>query len=154
MLWLDPFRGYLGAWLLISALGLTPSSWEMMPKLGLSVLLGVICLSALSQTLSRRDHGVVLAPIGFVSGVVVAIVPGVAPFICLAIALLAMFGFRQFYAFFAIGVIALPLLGFVFASSFGLIAAALPMFFVPLMVGMLTHSSFEIPWHVSESRQA
>lgn len=146
-LWLDPLRGFLGAWLLVRALELNVRTWMLTPKIGFAVSIGVLILAALSQTFTRRDHGVVLAPIGFIAGVVIALVPGFAPVFGVILAMVAMFGFRQFYAFFAVGVVVMPVLGFVFEATPGLVGAASLMFLVPLLVGMLSNSLLEVPWH-------
>lgn len=146
-LWLDPVRGFGGAWLLMRALGLNSISWESMPKVEFVILLGVLLATAMSQTFTRRDVGVLLAPVGFVCGVVVALVPGYSPFFGLACAFIGMTAFRQFYAFFAIGVFALPLFGVLLGAAPAMIGAAALMFLFPLLTGMLTNSVLEMPTH-------
>ena len=65
----------------------------------------------------------------------------------IALALLGMFAFRQFYAFFAVGLLALPSFGFLFEAMPALIGAASLMFLLPLLAGMLTSSALEMPTH-------
>lgn len=148
-LWLDPLRGFAGAWLLIHAFDLAATSWNLMPKVGFAMAVSILVLAALSQTFTRRDSGVLLAPIGFVCGTAIALVPGYTPLFGLAMALVAMFGFRQFNAFFLVGTLAFPLFGFVFQAQVGMICAATMMFLLPLLAGMLTGSELEIPWRYS-----
>ena len=144
---IDPLRGFAGAWLAVQALDLHATSWTMTPKAEFTVLVVLVSLAVLCQTFTRRDHGVLLAPIGFVGGAALALVPGFTPYFCLALALLAMAGFRQFYAFFAAGLCALPALGFLLAAAPAKVGAACPLFLLPLLAGMLSHSALELPWH-------
>lgn len=143
----DPLRGFGGIWLLLQALDLQTSSWTQTPKPAFAALVVLLMLAALCQTFTRREHGVLLAPIGFVGGGLIALVPGFTPYFCLALALVAMAGFRQFYAFFVVGLFALPALGFLFAAAPAKVGAALTLFLLPLLAGMLTQSALELPWH-------
>lgn len=149
---LDPLRGYAGVWLLVHALEFKPASWAMTPKPEYAVLVAVLTLATFCQTFTRREHGVLLAPIGFVSGAIVALVPGFTPYCILALAFIALFGFRQFYAFFTAGLIALPAVGFLFEAKPSLLGAALPLFLLPLLTGMLSNSALELPWHYKQER--
>lgn len=147
---LDPFRGFAGAWLLMHALRLSASAWPTIPFGTFGILLSVLALGTISQTITARDRGVLLAPIGFIGGAVIALVPGYAPLLAVALALTAMFGFRQFYAFFAAGMLVLPLLGLLFEASPAFLVGGTMMFSLPLMLAMLTNCVLEVPWVYSD----
>lgn len=146
-LWIDPLRGFGGSWLLVRALGLDTPWWSQMPKTGFGVLLGVLAFAAISQIFTRRDPRVILAPVGFVCGASIGLLPGFAPFVGLATALIGMFAFRQFYAFFAIGLLVLPPLGLLFGAPPALLGASLLLFLLPLITGRVTNFAMEIPTH-------
>ena len=76
VLWLDPLRAFLGAFLLQRAVGITDVTWTLTPKPGYALLIGVIAVGVLCQTITRRgDTGILMTPIGCAAGVVTALTP-------------------------------------------------------------------------------
>ncbi|ACB76829.1 hypothetical protein [Opitutus terrae] len=145
-LWVDPFRGFAGTWLLIAALGLDVGFWSLLPKDGYGVLLAILGLSIFSQTITRRGgRGVLLAPIGFVAGLVAALTPWSLALPALAGAVLGLFGFRRFGAFFTCGALALPLLGMAFGTEpFWMVPAASALA-LPALAAAVSGSTLELP---------
>jgi hypothetical protein len=106
LLWLDPVRGFAGAWLLTSPLREAPTSWAALPKPAYALVVALLAASVLCQLPTRRDRAALLAPVGFVAGLVAALVPWTASGLGLTLAVTAMLGFRQFHAFFTVGLFA------------------------------------------------
>jgi hypothetical protein len=150
-LWLDPIRGFAGTWLLIRALDLDVRFWSQLPKHGYGVLLAIVGAGLVSQIFTRRGgEGVLLAPIGFVAGIIVALTPWVLGVPAVIAAGLGLFGFRQFHAFFWCGALILPLLGVAFgAEPFWVVPAACALL-LPGLTAALSGSSLELPVHGSE----
>jgi hypothetical protein len=145
-LWLDPLRAYFGAELLQRGLAAKSIYWEVVPKPGYVLLLGLITVAVIAQTLTRRaDRGILLAPIGFVCGIAAALTPWPVALIGVVAAFLGLFAFRQFHAFFGFGLIAIALLGFVLDASAMWIVPAVGVFALPLVAGLLTNCTLELP---------
>ncbi len=145
-LWLDPLRAFAGTVLLLRAMELETVFWTVLPKAGYGVLLATIGVGVLCQTFTRRGGGgVLLAPIGYGSGVVAALTPWTLASIGLLAAVLGIFAFRRFHAFFSCGALALPLLGVALgAKAFWLVPAA-SVLVLPLMVSWACGWPLELP---------
>jgi hypothetical protein len=145
-LWLDPVRGFAGTWLLQQALGVASSTWHTAPKTEYAGLLVLVGLGVLCQTFTRRgDQGVLLAPMGFVAGIVIALIPWPVSVIGLITAALGLFAFRQFHAFFAFGFAAVAILGLVLGTDVMWLGPAVGAFALPIAAGLVTGSSLEMP---------
>lgn len=145
-LWLDPLRGYFGADLLRNALGAGYTRWVVVSTPAYVSLIALIAIAVVAQTLTRKgDHGVLLAPIGFASGVSAALTPWAVAVIAVATALLGLFGFRQFYAYFVFGGIATGVLGSILNVAPIWVVPAACVFLLPVVTGVLTNSTLELP---------
>lgn len=152
-LWLDPLRGFLGTLLLQRALELTTVTWTLMPKPEYALFVGLVTIGVLCQTFTRRgDAGVLLAPIGFVAGVVIALTPLPVALLGIISATLGLFAFRQFHAFFAFGLVAICLLGFLLGAGTMWIGPAVGAFALPIVAGLVTSSTLEVPTRNASGR--
>ena len=145
-LWLDPLRGFFGTLLLRESLALTVAPWALTPKAAYALALAILALGGVCQTFTRRgDQGVLLAPVGYVAGMVCALAPWSVAVIALVAATLGLFAFRQFHAFFAVGLVAVGLLGFLLGAEAAWIAPAIGAFALPIFTGLVTGSTLELP---------
>jgi hypothetical protein len=145
-LWLDPLRGFFGTLLLMRALEIPALTWALTPKPAYSLLVGIVALGVLSQTFTRRgDEGVLLAPIGFVAGLVAALTPWSVASIGIVTATVGLFGFRRFQAFFACGLIGVCLLGVVLDAGMMWVGPAVGVLALPLLAALVTGSTLEVP---------
>ncbi|MBI5766357.1 MAG: hypothetical protein HZA93_01070 [Verrucomicrobia bacterium] len=145
-LWIDPLRGFAGAWLLREALGLEFTRWVPVPQMVYVVALSMLALGILCQMLTRRGgRGVLLAPLGFVTGLVLAIVPWSVSLLAIASSALGAFAFRQFSAFFWFGLVAVVLLGLAFEAHGAALGAAGGAFGAPLAIGVVSACALEVP---------
>ena len=146
LLWIDPFRGFLGTVLLKHACAMSATPWAAAPRWAYVLLMAIFALGVLCQTFTRRgDRDVMLAPIGFVCGLVVALVPWPVSLIGIVTAALGLFAFRQFHAFFAFGLVAICLLGLVLDAEMMWIGPGIGVFALPVVVGLITNSTLELP---------
>lgn len=145
-LWLDPMRSAAGVWLLIRSLELEEDFWRPMPKDGYSLFAAIVALSVVGQLYTRRgDRGVMIAPVGFVAGLVLGLTPWTIALPTLVAAGLGLFAFRQFTAFFWCGALALPPLGFALeAKAFWTVPAAVALL-LPAVAALLREGSLELP---------
>lgn len=145
-LWIDPLRGFFGTLLLQHAVEITTVTWLLAPKAGYALFVGIVAVGVLCQTFTRRgDAGVLLAPIGFVGGVVAALTPWPVALIGLITATVGLFAFRQFHAFFAFGLAAVCLLGVVLGTDMMWIGPAVGVLALPIVIGLVTGSTLEVP---------
>ena len=146
VLWVDPIRALLGAFLLQHALELETMTPDFTGQAGYGLLLGTLALAVMCQTFtSRGNPAVLLAPMGFVSGLVAALTPWPVALIAIVTAVLGLFAFRQFHAFFGTGFAAVALLGFVLKADVEWIAPAVGAFALPIATGFLTGRALELP---------
>lgn len=145
MLWLDPLRAFLGVYLLKAALLAADPSWVGMNKLSYGVVVALICGSVIAQMFTRREADVLLAPLGFVAGIVAALTPWPVALIGLTMAVTAMFAFRRLYAFFGFGLAAVGILGALFKAPVAWLIPALAILFLPMVVAFLSGWTLEIP---------
>jgi hypothetical protein len=145
-LWLDPLRAYCGADLLQRGLGIQSTAWEVTPVSAYVLLLAIVVVAVIAQTVTRRaDRGILLAPIGFVSGIAAAFTPWPVTVIGVAAAFLGLFAVRQFHAYFGFGLVAIALLGFVLDAPAMWIIPTVGVFALPLAAGVITNSTLELP---------
>lgn len=146
VLWLDPLRAFVGTILLQRAVGVADAPWTVTPKPEYALLVGLIGVGVVCQTITRRgDPGVLLAPIGFVAGIVTALTPLPVALIGIVTATLGLFAFRQFHAFFAFGLVAVCLLGVVLGTGMMWIGPAVGVLSLPIAAGLVTGSTLEVP---------
>lgn len=153
LLWIDPFRGFVGAGLLTESLGIPSADWAVIPRAGYALALAVFGLAVVVQMLTRREKGVFLAPIFFISGIVASLVPWPVSVIGLAMALTGMFAFRQFHAFFSMGFATVCFLGFVLTAGLVWLVPALEVLGVPAIAMLLSDRELELPVHRFSRRE-
>jgi hypothetical protein len=90
---------------------------------------------------------VLLAPIGFVAGLVAALTPWPVALLGLVTALLGLFGLRQFQAFFGFGSLAVILLGFVLDAEMMWVVPAAGALALPILAALFTGCKLELPTH-------
>lgn len=145
-LWLDPLRGFAGTYLVREALAANHTQWEAVSKIAYAAVVALMALAVIVQTFTRRgDRGVLLAPLGFVAGVALALMPWPVALIGVVTGLLGLFGFRQFYAYFAFGGIAIGVLGFILAAPGIWIVPAAGVFLLPVITGVVADCTLELP---------
>lgn len=154
VLWLDPLRGFAGTVLVRRATaGMTDVAWSLMPKPEYALFVAVLAVGVACQTIPRRGNaGVLLAPIGFVAGVVAALAPWPVAAIGIVAAAVGLFAFRQFHAFFAFGLVAVAVLGLVLGAELEWILPAAGAFALPLIAAVVTDSTLEVPTRRASGR--
>lgn len=145
-LWIDPMRGYLGTRLLQRALKIDVSDWHKVSVPLYAVVVVLVTIAVLIQTFTKRgDHTSLLAPIGFVAGVAASLVPWVVAGIGIVAALVGLFAFRQFRAYFACGLLAVIFIGFVLGAHMVWVILAACTFALPMITEFLTGRTLEVP---------
>ena len=145
ILWIDPLRGLAGTLLLKQALGLNSPYWDSTPLPGYCLLLGLLVPAIWGQTHTRREEQVMLAPLGFVFGIVGALTSWPVALLGLIMALTGLFAFRQFHAFFAMGLAAVALVGFVMEINPHWLVPAVIVVGLPIMISIITGRTLEVP---------
>lgn len=144
-LWIDPVRAYAGTMLLRAALLRPGLDWAETEKGSYALFVTVLAAAVIAQLFKRREREALLAPLGFVAGIVAALAPWAVSLLGLTVALTAMFAFRRFYAFFGVGMAAVGGLGFAFGARPMWFVPALAVLALPLLAGMITGRSLELP---------
>ena len=144
-LWLDPWRGFGGALLVKHALTLTSTSWDHVPKLDYSLLVLAMLGGVVAQLYTRREEGVMLAPLGYVLGVAAALMPWPVALVAGIASLTGLFAFRHFTSYFLGGTVGVAFLGFVLGADVLWIIPAITVYFLPVLASLVTGKALELP---------
>jgi len=145
-LWLDPVRGLVGAWLLRMGLVGGETHWHAVAKPEYAAAVALLIIGAIGQVFTRQgDTDARLAPMGYVAGVLFALVPWPLAAIGMVSSLLALFAFRNFPAYFASGMSTILLFGAVFDAPMMWVLPAAGVFAVPILTAFLTGGTLELP---------
>jgi hypothetical protein len=153
-LWLDPVRALIGGLLLKQAFGLDSVYWSQTAVPAYTVLLGILSVAIWCQTYTRRDENVMLAPIGFVIGLIAAMTSWQVALGGMLIGFTGLFAFRQFPAFFLMGLGAVALIGFAFGEELTWLIPAVAAFGLPLGINLFSGRTMELPTRDSSGRSA
>lgn len=145
LLWLDPARAFAGAICLQTSLVVPAHDWEATEKAPYFAMVAGLCVAVACQMFNRRDRDSLLAPIGFVAGIVAALAPWLVVGVGVAIALMGMFAFRSFHSFFAMGLVIVGFFGVVIEQSTVWLIPSLTVFAVPACVGFFSGRSLDLP---------
>lgn len=154
VLWIDPVRAFGGGFLLKFALGLDSVYWSQTEVPAYCVLLGLLSVAIWCQTYTRRDENVMLAPIGFVIGLIAALTTWQVALGGLLIGFTGLFAFRQFSAFFIMGLGAVALVGFALGQELTWLIPAVAAFGLPLAINLFSGRTMELPTRDSSGRDS
>lgn len=146
VLWLDPLRGFVAVWIFRHDLAFGSAERTPISFAHYGTLVAFVVIAIMVQTFTRRgDHHSLLAPIGFVAGVAAALVPWPVAAIGVTAALIGLFAFRQFSAYFVCGPIAVVVIGYVLDARMMFVFLAACGFVMPIATEFITGKHLEIP---------
>lgn len=145
LLWLDPLRAWAGAICLRTALVAPAYDWAATDKAPYFIMVAALGVAVACQMYNRRDQESLLAPIGFVAGLVAALAPWYVGVVSVAVAGIGIFGFRSFQAFFPMGFAIVCFLGAVLERSTPWLIPAAAVLAVPIVVGFFSGRSLDLP---------
>jgi hypothetical protein len=144
-LWIDPGRGAAGVYLLKKSLGLQVTFWSQTPHTEYYVMICVLLVGVMAQLYSRREEGVMLAPMGYVLGVVVMLLPWTVAIAGVVLAITGLFAFRYYEAFFLGGALGVAILGALLRMEWVWWVPAVAVSVLPLIATLVTGKSMELP---------
>lgn len=145
LLWLDPLRAFLGGWLLLNSWQtdpLLPGVWNYLPFLGALAVLGA---AVFVQMHTRRDDAMLLAPVGYLSGLAFALLPPAVAVLVVVFAGACLMAFRGWGAFFFFGSVASGVFGYLVLKVNLWMLAAVLLMIQPLLVSMLLGRRLLLP---------
>lgn len=145
VLWVDPLRGLAGTLLLKNALSIGSVDALLAANPAFWLMSGILVGAVACQMICRRAPDVLLAPIGFMMGVVFALAPWPVALIGVATGMVALFGLRRFDAFFSAALPGVILSGLALEAGMMGLAPALAALSLPIIAAFLTRSTFELP---------
>lgn len=143
--WLDPIRGFGGAFLLKISLPLTTDLWSYLPGMEYGVFVAVLGLGMISQLFTGREEGVLLAPVGYAVGILFVLVPWPAAAVAVISGITSLFAFRQIAAFFGFTAMVVGLVGMLFETPIIWLLPAVGALLIPVIAGLMTGRTLEIP---------
>ncbi len=144
-LWLDPLRAFGGVWLVKASLSLEYQYWTQAMLPDFALLFGLLLVSMAVQLYTSREAGVMLAPIGFLIGVIAALAPWSVAGVGLVGGLVGLFGFRHFAGFFVGCSVGVGFFSFVLDPSLVWTIPLIATAFVPLGACLVTGRTLELP---------
>jgi hypothetical protein len=143
--WLDPIRAFGGAFLLKISLPLTTDLWLYLPGKEYGLFVTVLGLGMIAQLFTRRETGVLLAPVGYGVGMLFALVPWPEAAVAVISGITSLFAFRQVGSFFGFAAMVVGLVGMLFETPIIWLLPAVGMLLTPVVAGLITGRSLEIP---------
>lgn len=92
-----------------------------------------------------REEGALLAPVGYMAGMLFALLPWPMATVGLVSGITGLFAFRQLHGFFGFTAAVVGLVGLLFEYSPMWLIPAVLLLFVPVFAGLLTGRSLEMP---------
>lgn len=143
--WLDPLRGFGGAFLLKVSLPLTSDLWNYVPHLEYGVLVGVLVLGVVSQVYTRREVDAILAPMGYLTGVLFAMVSWPVALIALIAGITGMYAFRQFHAYLGLVAVVVTPVGLLLETPIIWLIPMVCLLLIPVLASLMTGRTLEVP---------
>lgn len=143
--WLDPLRGFGGAYALKISLPLTTDLWQYLPGKEYGVFVAILVVGMIAQLPTRREEGALLAPMGYAIGVLFALVPWPMAGVGLIAGLTTLIAFRQFGSFFGFAAVGAALVGLLFQVAVIWLLPAVCLMLIPLIAALMTGRSLEAP---------
>lgn len=144
-LWMDPLRAGAGAWLLRHAWVLDESLGGIARHVPL-VASAVILAGALGVQLhTRRDHDVVLAPLGYLAGLWFGLLLSPVAALVMVVAAGSVAAFRAWSAFFVFGAIATGVIGFLLMRMDPWMLMTVALSILPWFVSAITQRTLIFP---------
>ncbi len=144
-LWLDPLRAIGGVWLVKGSLDLDSAFWSQTPVGDFALMAAVLAVAVIVQLYTGREEGVMLAPIGFLMGLIAALMPWPVALVAGIGGLVGLFGFRHFAGFFVGCGMAVGFFGYVFEASPVWILPLAGLSLLPLAACLVTGRTLELP---------
>lgn len=134
-LWLDVVRITVAAWFLKFSVVAENSEGG---KLVTLILGAVLSVGLIMQMITRRKEDALLAPLGYVLGMTLAFLPVGPALAVFALAIVTLGAIQDFNAYFVGGSAAAAAMGYMFAGSITTTAMLTGIFFLPVLISMLT----------------
>ena len=151
VLWIDPLRAWAGAWLLRQGLGLAGGEWDLTPATEYGLLLAILVAAVIGQTLTRRGDEMLIAPVGFAVGVVVALTSWSVVLFAMALAVSAALALRQLHVFFSVGALTVCGFGLAAKQEAAWVLPATAMLLLPLAAAVTAGRSLALPSRHAEA---
>lgn len=143
--WLEPLRSFGGAFVLKVSLPLTTDLWHYVPQTEYSLFVGVLFLGMILQLFTRREEDALLAPIGYVVGLMFAIVPWPVALVGLIAGITSLFAFRQLQGFFGMAAVVVVAIGLLLEAPVIWMLPIVGVLLVPVIAGLTTGRTLEMP---------
>jgi hypothetical protein len=143
--WMDPLRAFAGGWLLRNSWTIEPplpGLWSHLPLMATGVVMG---LALIAQMHTRRDGESMIAPVGYVAGLLFVVLPPQVAVLVVALAGACLMAFRGWSAFFLCGALGAAGLGFMILRFNLWMAVSVVLMLEPLLVSALAQRRLLLP---------
>lgn len=153
-IWADPLRAFAGGWLLKNSWAIEPplpGIWRHVPLMS---AVAVMALAVVAQMHTRRADGVLYAPIGYVAGLLFAVLPPEVAVLVVALAGACLMAFRGWAAYFLCGALGAGVFGYLILRGDFWMAAAVILMLEPLLLSLLVQRQLMFPVLAQPGRRA
>jgi hypothetical protein len=143
--WLDPLRAFVGGWLLRHSWAIEPplpGLWSHLPLMATAVVMG---LALAAQMHTRRDGESMIAPIGYVAGLLFVLLPPQVAVLVVVMAGACLMAFRGWSAFFLCGALGAAAFGFMILRFNFWLAVSVVLMIEPLLLSVLAQRQLLLP---------
>lgn len=143
--WLEPLRGFGGAFALKVSLPLTTDLWRYLPGPAYALFIAILAAGMIAQLPTSREEGALLAPVGYAAGVLFVLLPWPLAAVGLVGGVTSLFAFRQLNAFFGFTAVVVGFVGLLFKISAIWLIPAVGLLLIPVVASLLTGRTLEMP---------
>lgn len=143
--WVEPLRSFGGAYALKLSLPLATDLWHYVSVEAYALFIGILLVGLIAQLPTHREEGALLAPVGYMVGLLFALLPWPMAAVGIVSGVTGLFAFRQLHGFFGFTGAVIGLVGLLFRHSPMWLIPAVGLLFVPVFAGLLTGRTLEMP---------
>ncbi len=143
--WLEPLRAFGGAFALKLSLPLTTDLWRYVSVEAYWLFVVLLLVGLIAQMPTGREEGALLAPVGYMIGLLFALLPWPMAAVGIVSGVTGLFAFRLLPGFFGFTGAVVGLVGLLFKFPPMWLIPAVGLLFVPVFAGLLTGRTLESP---------
>jgi hypothetical protein len=145
LVWIDPCRGFVAAWLVRSAFTLTPEATSFDRLLSALLACALLVIVVWRQTAERVHERESLSPTGFMAGLIVQMLPPTVAGAALVMGAATAVAMQSFSAGYILAAITAAGVGFVFMGKSLTLASATLLIGLPLLINFFRGSRLVMP---------
>jgi hypothetical protein len=145
MVWLSPLRAWLGVECLRNSVHMMPGMPHAYARVPLLMVMAILLIAVGVQMHTRRHEDKFLAPMGYLSGLLFALLPLPIALLATVLATASMIAFRTWTVFFLFGALGAAAFGYLMLQSNLWVAGATLLMLEPPLISLVLGRTLVLP---------